>query len=148
MSRLNFGIGNRQTRARCSAMRAGCRPARPAGASLQAALAGEWVPYRLFLGVTRQGAPFIWRVRLPGEDGRSNSWSESAMEASAIAKDRWVRVVPDMALGGYVCHIAPGDLGEPIWPEEGFAELLKIAFRGRVVDSADHPLIARLRGEG
>ncbi len=115
---------------------------------LQADLAGEWAPYRLFLGTTQQNAPFIWPVRLPGDEGRTVSWYESAMEAATLARDQWLRVVPDMGLGGYLCHAAVGDLGAPVWPEESFAELLKVAFRGRVVDRADHPLIARLRGGG
>ena len=115
---------------------------------LQADLAGEWSPYRLHLAVTRQGAAFIWPLRLPDSEGRVVSWYESGMEAASMAKSGWVRVVPDMQVGGYICYSAIGDLGAPAWPDTPFPELLKIAFRGRVVDSTDHPLIARLRGEG
>ena len=113
---------------------------------LQADLAGEWAPYRLYLGVTKQGAAFIWPVRLPGDESRVISWYESAMEAAAMAKAEWIRVVPDMQVGGYTCYSAIGDLGDPAWPETPFPELLRIAFRGRVVDRTDHPLIGQLRG--
>jgi hypothetical protein len=41
---------------------------------------------------------------------------------------------------------ASGDLPEPVWPEISFEEILKIAFRDRIVDRADHPLVQRLRG--
>jgi hypothetical protein len=36
---------------------------------------------------------------------------------------------------------------EPEWPELGFWELIKIAFRDHLVDSIDHPVVKRLRGQ-
>jgi hypothetical protein len=34
-----------------------------------------------------------------------------------------------------------------VWPDISFQEILQIAFRDRIVDRADHPLVQRLRGE-
>ena len=34
-----------------------------------------------------------------------------------------------------------------VMPEESLGELLKIAFKSRYIDSFDHPVLKRLRGE-
>ena len=53
----------------------------------------------------------------------------------------------NMSLGAYEVFEASGDLPEPEWPDIPFPEILKIAFRDRIVDRADHPLVQRLRGQ-
>jgi hypothetical protein len=37
-------------------------------------------------------------------------------------------------------------LPEPEWPETSFEELMQIAFRGRIINSLDHPVIRQLLG--
>jgi hypothetical protein len=59
---------------------------------------------------------------------------------------RWVRVTANMSLGAYEIREATGDLPDPDWKEYPFEEILKVAFRDRIVDRFDHPLIGRLRG--
>jgi len=34
-----------------------------------------------------------------------------------------------------------------VWPTESLKELLKIGFRDRLIDTVDHPVLKRLRGE-
>ena len=46
----------------------------------------------------------------------------------------WVRVTANMSLGAYEIFEASGDLPEPVWPDFSFQEILKIAFRDRIVD--------------
>jgi len=110
-------------------------------------LPGELAPTALFTAMNRQGVVFLWPVRLPGEDGRSNAWHQSALEAANLAKTQWVRVAANMALGAYEVFQATGSLPEPDWPELGFDALVKTAFKDRYVRSLDHPVIRRLRGE-
>ncbi len=43
--------------------------------------------------------------------------------------------------------VAVGDLPEPEWPTEPFRDLFRIAFRGRLIDTRDHLVLKRLRGE-
>jgi hypothetical protein len=50
----------------------------------------------LFLAITRDGVPFLWPVGLPGPDGRTNPWSQSAMDAARRAMVQWIRVRSDM----------------------------------------------------
>jgi hypothetical protein len=42
---------------------------------------------------------------------------------------------------------ASSTIPDPIWPDYSLKDLLKIGFRDRLVDSLDHPVIKRLRGE-
>lgn len=108
---------------------------------------GEITPVLLLTGVNRQGVFFLWPIRLPGEDGRIDGWNQSAMEAAQLAKMGWVRVAANMSLGGYEVFRATGDLPEPQWPDISFQELVNIAFKGRFIDSMEHPVIKRLMGK-
>lgn len=111
-------------------------------------LAANIVPVLLVTVVNTQGAIFFWPLRLPGADGRSNDWHSSGLEASELAmQGKWVRVAANMSVGGYEVFSAEGNLGEPAWPEQGFAKLFEIAVRERLIDSMAHPVVRRLRGE-
>lgn len=52
-----------------------------------------------------------------------------------------------MSLGAYEMFEASATIPDPKWPDVSFQELLRLAFRDRLVDRFDHPLIKRLRGE-
>ena len=104
-------------------------------------------PTRLILSVDRADNIFIWPVKLPGEDGRQSNWHLSALEASELAKKKWIRVQANMSLGAYEIFEAQGELPEPNWPEEDFSDLLRIAFKNNIIDSADHIILRQLAGE-
>jgi hypothetical protein len=101
----------------------------------------------LIWSVSRQGVPFLWPIRLPGEDGKLDSWSQSAMDAAEAAKSSWVRITANMGLQGYEFLSATAQLAEPDWPDLGLGKVLEIAFRGKLIDSWDHVVLRRLRGE-
>jgi hypothetical protein len=100
----------------------------------------------LFTTITRTGIVFLWPVRVPAADGKTNNWNVSAADAAAHVMKQWVRVASNQALGAYEVHVAMNQSLEPNWPEHSFGELLKIAFRDRVINRIDHPVIKRLRG--
>jgi hypothetical protein len=104
-------------------------------------------PRLLSLTVTRAGTPFLWPVRLRGPDGRIDSWNGSALEAVATAESTWVRVSANMQAGAYDVVEAVAYTDEPVWPTESMNEILGVAFRGKLIDSMDHPVLRRLRGE-
>jgi hypothetical protein len=116
---------------------------------LRPALAAEpaCAPWQLYTAIDRQEVLFLWKVRLPGADGKSNSWWDSAHEAAALARKTWVRIAADQSLGAYRVWEATGELGDPEWPDKSFRELLAIAFKGKLIDSLDHPVLRKLRGE-
>ena len=89
----------------------------------------------------------LWPVRLPDEAGRLDDWNTAAHEAAKRAETHWVRVAANMALGAYDIFEAVGQFPEPVWPDLPFERLLEIGFRDRFIDSLDHPVLRRLRGE-
>jgi hypothetical protein len=116
-------------------------------ANLVGELADEIVPKTLLTAVNRQGVVFLWPVRFATADGRQMEWHSSMREAAELATKHWIRVKANMGLGAYETFVAESITTEPTWPDLTFQELIRIAFRdGRLVDSADHPLIKRLRG--
>lgn len=110
------------------------------------ALPGEFSQVTLFTTINRQGTLHLWPVKMPLPDGRRNEWHSSAAEGAERAMKKWVRVTSSMSLGAYEIFEANGNLPEPVWPDISFQEILQIAFRDRIVDRADHPLVQRLQG--
>ncbi len=108
-------------------------------------LQGEFHMVTLYTAVNRQGVVFLWAVKLPNSDGRIMEWHRSAAEAAEKAMTTWIRVKASMGLGAYEIFPAPNMVAEPQWPEASFNELLRIAFRDRIIANFDHPVIKRLR---
>ena len=104
-------------------------------------------PVELRIAVDRYGNVFIIPVPLPGSDGRRNPWHESLAAAVLEAETNWVRMTSNKHIGAYELHVALNDLGRPQWPERSMPELLQIAFRGRLIDSTEHPVVQQLLGQ-
>ncbi len=101
----------------------------------------------LRLAIDRQGVVFLWPLRLPSTEGRTDAWARSALDAAEKAEKNWVRVAAKMSLGAYEICVAKGSLSEPEWPDLSLHQALEIAFRDHLIDSLDHPVLKRLRGE-
>jgi hypothetical protein len=99
----------------------------------------------LFTAINRQGVVFLWPVRMPS-DGRSNDWHTSAATAAQQAMQGWIRMRSNMSLGAYEIYKAADKIPDPEWPSLSFQELIRIAFRDRLITTPDHPVIRRLRG--
>jgi hypothetical protein len=102
---------------------------------------------QLFYGITKQGNPFIWPLKLP-KDGREESeWLLSGREAIDKATTSWIRVGANMDIGAYEIFVADFQIPEPVWPDLTYGEILRIAFKKEgVIDRPDHPVILKLRG--
>lgn len=108
----------------------------------------ECKPRTLYTTIDRRNVVTLWPVRLPDENGRLDDWNRSAHEAAQLSTEKWVRMSADMALGAYRIDVAVAEFPEPVWPSEvSFADLLKIAFRGKMIEGLDHPVLRRLWGE-
>ena len=116
-------------------------------ADLVPALVGEFVTKTLFTAINRQGTVFFWPVRLPSPDGKDLDWWRSSREAAELAMTSWIRVRANMNLGANDIFQAESVISDPEWPQLGFWELIKIAFRDHLIDRLDHPVIKRLRGQ-
>jgi hypothetical protein len=117
-----------------------------AGSNLIAELAAEVVNVTVYTAINRQGVIFLWWVRLPNADGKEMEWHRSARDATEEGTRQWIRVVPNMSLGAYEIIVAEKIITQPQWPNLTFQELIRIAFRERLITSLDHPVIKRLRG--
>jgi hypothetical protein len=102
----------------------------------------------MYACINRAGVVFLWPVRLPDTDGRQLAWHQSAAEAAEMAVKSWVRIKANMSLGAYDVFEASSTIPEPTWPKDlTFEQMLRIAFKGRLVDNLNHPVLKRLRGE-
>jgi hypothetical protein len=115
-------------------------------AGLVPELVGEFVSKTLFTAINRQGVLFLWPVRLPDPEGKQMEWWRSMREAAELAMNQWVRTKANMSLGAYEMFVAESTMSEPVWPEATYQELIRLAFRDRLISTLDHPVIKRLRG--
>ena len=110
-------------------------------------LVGDWVPKLLVTAQTRQGTNFLWPVKLPDEEGRIDSWNQSALDIVEEYPGRWIRITSNRQLGAYEVIQSSIEIPPPTWPEEGFKSLVERAFKGKIIDRPDHQVIKLLRGE-
>ena len=101
---------------------------------------------QLYLTVNRSGSVTLWPVKLP-TGGAGNEWYNSALAGAELAKLHWIRIFADPGQKKYRIMKALGDFDAPQFPDKPLNELLEIAFKGRVIDSVDHPICRKLRGE-
>jgi hypothetical protein len=113
---------------------------------LRDALGNLAKPVVLHLAVDRRGNPYLIPVVLPNESGNRNPWHDSLAQAVNAAKDQWVRVCADLSAGVYDVRVAATTLAPPEWPEQSMEQLVSIAFRGKVINSLEHPIILGLDG--
>ena len=100
----------------------------------------------LFTAIDRQNNVFLIPVPRPGESGARNPWHESLFQAVELARESWIRIDANMAMGGYNVFEAQVSLPEPDWPEHDIHKLVEVGFRGKVIQSLDHPVVQGLLG--
>jgi hypothetical protein len=104
-------------------------------------------PKLLVAYATRRGSYGLWPIRLAGERGDLDSYNESAHAIVMQYAGQWIRVLTNQVDKMYeVLETAKIELPAPKWPES-FQFIFKLAFRNRVVNSLDHPVLRSLRGE-
>jgi hypothetical protein len=103
----------------------------------------------LITTVNQRGLCFLWPLAL-GDGGqisqRKNMWHDTAREAAELAKREWVKIVSDMAAGCYRIFKAKGRLPDPVFPDKSMNDLMRLAFRGRIIDREDHPVVQQADG--
>ena len=103
-------------------------------------------PVVLQAAIDRQNNMFLIPVPLPDSSGKRNPWHESRAQAVEHAKSKWIRISSNMHLGNYEVYEAEGTLPDPEWPSCTMDELVRIAFRGKITDSLEHPVVQSLLG--
>lgn len=80
--------------------------------------------------------------------GTRNSWTESAWTIAFEAVREWRRVVPNMVGKTYMSERPVNPKPDPVWPEwSEIEDLLKSTLRDRIIDTADHEELRKLRME-
>ncbi len=113
--------------------------------ALREAVRAELTLKTLALAQNRAGELFIWTAKRPDSEGKLDPWNTAARQAMQLARNRWVRI--SAGKGGYNVYTTSAQLPEPEWPDQSFEDLLRIAFRGRLITDPDHTVLRRLRGE-
>jgi hypothetical protein len=103
-------------------------------------------PVTLVLVIDRQGNLRLVPVPFPGPDGQRNPWHQSLLDALILAKTSWLRINANLGSGGYDVFLALGQLPDPEWPNHTMDEIIKIAFRGRIINDLEHPVVQGLFG--
>jgi hypothetical protein len=103
-------------------------------------------PVELHAAIDRQGNPSLIPVPLPDQNGNRNPWHQSLADAVARSQETWIRITANKAIGGYDIYEANAKLPEPIWPTESMDTLLEVAFRGRILNDPNHPVVVDLLG--
>ena len=103
-------------------------------------------PHKLYLVQERHAVdPIIWPIgfALGGED-RDNEYWLTARAAGEVAKTRWARI--DAVEGRYACYHPKVDFPEPVWTTVPFEEILRLAFKNKIIDRHEHPIVEGLLG--
>jgi hypothetical protein len=95
---------------------------------------------------TLSGALFLWPLPVHDGDGPARSHITSARSIAREALAKWVRMKWRRSDNAYFMLVAEDAQTEPQWPDKPFSELLKLAFKDKVIDSRDHPVMKELRG--
>jgi len=110
------------------------------------ALVGETKLFRLHLCYYQNGTIFLCPIPQPDEDGKWNQWHKSLAIAIVDAKKKWIRAIPDKSINGYTIIEANGQISEPEIPRMSLEEILQIAFKDRIIDNENHPIVKKLMG--
>lgn len=96
------------------------------------------------------GSVFLIPTPLPDAENpmKWNPWHRSLDTVVKRAKEGWVRSVADRSISGYNLLAASGNYECPQLPTDmTLNDYLRIAFREKIIDSPDHPIVRRLLGE-
>lgn len=116
----------------------------------EALSSGKLKPVTIYTGITFTGQVFfVSDIPLPDLDGKDNEYNRSRRIAYEMAKTKWVKIQANKSLGAYDIIEAVSQLPDPVWPEEpvDIIKAIEIAFKNNLIDSIDHPVLKKLRGE-
>ena len=102
--------------------------------------------HALYLTVTSRGATRIVPVRTADNDGNQDEYTRTKEIGLIQGMEQWVRLYTDRENKAYNVFPAPAErFGGPQFPDLKHAKIFKLAFRdkGRLIDSAEHPLFLK-----
>lgn len=112
---------------------------------LRADLEGDVGTAEITVATNQDGEFFVWLAKLPPYE--NEPFGVTRMAALNQAKTTWTRLRVRADRKGYDAIPAAKSFPEPEWPAASFDELFQASFADRIIDSLDHPVVKRLRGE-
>lgn len=95
--------------------------------------------------ITTKGDSIVLVSKKPFSE--NDTWGQSRMEYLNMSKNNFIRVTADMENNIYKVITMEREVEEPEWPTESFEEILTEAFKDRIIDSMEHPVIQELLGK-
>lgn len=114
--------------------------------TMHSALQQLITPTQLHTAINQDGIVFLLPTTLPSSDGKPNSWNDTKAAAVLHGEVNWVRIVANQARKAYDINLPVNPKPGPEWPDITFDELLKLAFKGNVIDTIDHPIVKKILG--
>jgi hypothetical protein len=103
-------------------------------------------PHKLYLVQERHAVdPIVWPIGFAlSDEDRDNEYWLTARTAAETAKTKWTRI--DTSDARYVSYHPKADFPDPVWTTVPFREILRLAFKDRIINSHEHPVIKGLLG--
>lgn len=104
----------------------------------------------LYYGITwPDNVVFVSDIPWPDAEGKDNLYNKTRRIAYELAETRWIKIQSNKASGHYDILEAVSGLPEPEWPEDPatIGRAAELAFGDNFIDSHEHPVLKRLRGE-
>lgn len=110
---------------------------------------GKLKPVTIHTWISLSGIFCLSDIPLPDSDGKDNEYNRSRRLAYDMGKITWIKIQTNKALGSYDIIEAISEFPEPVWPEEPatMEKALEVGFKHNLIESYDHPVLKRLRGE-
>lgn len=104
---------------------------------------GIYKPVSLYAAINRKGEVQIIPLRLPTADEPEDGWTQTLERALSDACHYWTLLVPNYRKECYEVFTRAYLHLPPVWPDRSVAEFVEIAFKGKIIDRADHPVLVR-----
>jgi hypothetical protein len=106
------------------------------------------VPATLYTAVNREAEVFLLIAKVPKAGGKDNHSWEATRKAVVAAQEKWTNVAWSETRKTRIVRTSTAYTEQPQWGNRTFEELLESATEGRIIDSADHPIVKGLLGTG
>jgi hypothetical protein len=104
----------------------------------------------IYTGITYwSGEIFLSEIAQPDAEEKDREYNRTRRLAYKAAETQWIKLQTNDSIGAYDTVLAISKLPDPEWPEEpeNMIKALEIAFKDKIIEDHNHPILKRLRGE-
>jgi hypothetical protein len=87
----------------------------------------------------QNGNFYLWPIPLENKTGKPNTFVESALRQIDLSIGKWCHFETNMDIKVYEAHAMIDQPPAPNWPDGGIENLVKLAFRDRIIRDINHP---------